>query len=277
MSRAAVIQMTSATSVEKNLVRARQLLEQAVERGAKLAVLPENVAIMGAREGDKLAVAEDFGAGPIQTFIAHVARELGIWIVAGTLPIKSDREPLKVAGASLVFDAEGRCVARYDKIHLFDVDIPHREERYRESNTVAAGRSTVVIDTPIGRLGLAVCYDMRFPEQFRSMLDEGAQIFSLPSAFTTPTGKVHWDLLVRARAVDNLCFVLAAAQWGSHESGRETWGDSMIVDPWGTVLGRLPHGEGVVVTDIDLRALEAVRERFPATAHRRFKILSPSH
>jgi predicted amidohydrolase len=277
MSRAAVIQMTSSASAERNLARARELLASAAEQGARLAVLPENFAIMGRKEADKLALAEPFGSGPMQSFLARTARELGLWIVAGTLPIKSEREPLKVAGASLLFDDEGRCVARYDKMHLFDVDLPGLKERYRESATIAAGREPVVVDTPLGRLGMAVCYDVRFPELFRNALDAGAQILCLPSAFTVPTGRAHWDLLVRARAVDNLCFMLASAQWGAHESGRETYGDSMIVDPWGEVLARLPSGEGVAVADIDLGRQTEVRERFPATTHRRFTIVPPAN
>jgi nitrilase len=276
MSRAAVIQMTSTASAERNLARARELLVNAAEQGAQLAVLPENFAIMGRKEADKLALAEPFGSGPMQSALARTARELGLWIVAGTLPIKSEREPLKVAGASLLFDDEGRCVARYDKIHLFDVDLPGRQERYRESATIAAGQQPVVVDTPIGRLGMAVCYDVRFPELFRNALDAGAQILCLPSAFTGPTGRAHWDLLVRARAVDNLCYMLASAQWGTHENGRETYGDSMIVDPWGDVLARLPAGEGVAVAEIDLPRQTEVRERFPATSHRRFTISPPA-
>jgi nitrilase len=276
MSRAAVIQMTSTASAERNLARACELLASAAEQGARLAVLPENFAIMGRKEADKLALAEPFGSGPMQSVLARTARELGLWIVAGTLPIKSEREPLKVTGASLLFDDEGRCVARYDKMHLFDVDLPGRQERYRESATIAAGQQPVVVDTPLGRLGMAVCYDVRFPELFRNALDAGAQVLCLPSAFTGPTGRAHWDLLVRARAVDNLCYMLAAAQWGTHENGRETYGDSMIVDPWGEVLARLPSGEGVAVADIDLTRQSEVRERFPATSHRRFTITPPA-
>ena len=206
--------MTSAPEVEANLAMARVLLERARAEGATLAALPENFAIMGLKEADKLAVAEPPGEGPIQAFLGHCARELGLWIVGGTIPVRVDDDPARVAAASLVFDDRGRCVSRYDKIHLFDVDIPGREERYQESATIAPGTEPATVSTPIGRLGLAVCYDVRFPELFRWLQAQGAEVLSLPSAFTAPTGRAHWELLVRARAVENLCYVLAPAQSG---------------------------------------------------------------
>ena len=270
MPLAAVLQMTSAASVEANLSCARTLLEQAHAAGAALAVLPENFAIMGRKETDKVDVGEPLGEGPIQAFLARTARELGIWIIGGTLPIKVDDEPQRVAAASLVFDAQGKFVARYDKIHLFDVDIPDREERYRESATIAPGRGFTVVNTPVGHVGLSVCYDVRFPELFRSLESQGAQVLSIPAAFTVPTGRAHWELLLRARAVENLCFVLAAAQGGVHENGRETFGDSLIVDPWGQVLARVAEpGPGVAVAEIDLTLQAELRTRFPALTHRR--------
>jgi predicted amidohydrolase len=269
----AVIQMTSSPDVEANLASARSLLERAREQGAVLAALPENFPIMGRKETDKLAVAEIPGEGPIQAFLGHCARELGLWIVGGTLPIKSEQESGRVAAASLVFDERGRCLGRYDKIHLFDVDIPGREERYRESATVAPGMQAVVVPTPIGRLGLAVCYDVRFPELFRLLQVQGAEIFSLPSAFTAPTGRAHWELLVRARAVENLCYVLAPAQSGMHPNGRETYGDSMIVDPWGHVLARVAEpGPGLAIADVDRTLQQELRGRFPALSHRRCNV-----
>ncbi len=274
MPLAAVIQMTSSPDVEANLALARGLLEQARAQGAVLAALPENFAILGRREADKLAVAEAPGEGPIQSFLGRCARELGLWILGGTVPVRSAQSG-KVAAASLLFDDQGRCAARYDKIHLFDVDIPQREERYRESATVAAGGGAVVVATPVGRLGLAVCYDVRFPELFRLLQQRGAEVFSLPSAFTAPTGRAHWELLVRARAVENLCFMLAPAQSGLHLNGRETWGDSMIVDPWGHVLARVEEaGPGLAVAEIDRTMQEELRQRFPALAHRRFQVQS---
>jgi nitrilase len=273
MSVAAVIQMTSSPIVEANLATARGLLERAHAQGAILAVLPENFAIMGRKEADKLAVAEPAGEGPIQAFLGHCARELGMWIVGGTIPIHDATEPGRVAAASLVFDERGRCAARYDKIHLFDVDIPGREERYRESATVMPGAQPVVTTTPLGRLGMAVCYDVRFPELFRVLQAQGAEVFSLPSAFTAPTGRAHWELLVRARAVENLCYVLAPAQSGMHDNGRETYGDSMIVNPWGHVVARVAEaGPGLAVAEIDRTLQHELRGRFPALAHRKFKV-----
>jgi deaminated glutathione amidase len=276
MSVVAVIQMTSAPEVEANLAAARGLLERARAQGAALVALPENFAIMGRREADKLEVAETLGEGPIQAFLGHCARELGLWIVGGTIPIRDADEPGRVAAASLVFDERGRCVARYDKIHLFDVDIPGRQERYRESATIVPGEEPVVVTTPLGRLGLAVCYDVRFPELFRMLQAQGAEIFSLPSAFTAPTGRAHWELLVRARAVENLCYVLAPAQSGTHVNGRETYGDSMIVDPWGHVIARVAEaGPGLAVGEIDRTLQLELRGRFPALSHRKLAVAIP--
>ena len=274
--------MTSAPEVEANLATARVLLERARAEGAMLAALPENFAIMGRKESDKVEVAETPGEGPIQAFLGHCARELGIWIIGGTIPLRVDTEPQRVASASLVFDERGRCVARYDKIHLFDVDVPDRNgearnERYRESATVAPGSQPMVVPTPCGRVGMAICYDVRFPELFRVLQEQGAEILSLPSAFTAPTGKAHWELLVRARAVENLCYVLAPAQSGIHPNGRETWGDSLIVDPWGQVVSRVADaGPGLAVAEIDRTVQQELRERFPALSHRRFSIAPPA-
>lgn len=273
MPYAAVVQMTSTPDVAANLATARLLLERARQQGATLVALPENFAIMGHHEADKVAVAEPMGEGPIQVFLSRCASELGLWIIGGTIPIEAHGQPGKVAAASLVFDDRGRCVNRYDKIHLFDVDIPEREERYRESATIVAGNLPVVVSTPIGHVGLAVCYDVRFPELFRVLLDQGAEVLSLPSAFTAPTGRAHWELLLRARAVENLSYVLAPAQSGIHPNGRETWGESMIVDPWGRVLSRVTEpGAGLALAEIDRTLQQDLRVRFPATAHRRFHI-----
>jgi nitrilase len=259
--------MNSSPDVTHNLGVAGTLLAEAAAGGAVLAVLPENFAIMGAREADRLAVAEAPGTGPIQDAMAELAQKLSLWIVAGTLPLKG-RSGNKVAPASVVFDANGRQVARYDKIHLFDVDIPGKSESYRESKNTAPGSRAVLVPTPAGLLGLSVCYDMRFPELYRQLSAAGAQWFSMPSAFTVPTGRAHWEPLLRARAIENLAYVVAPAQWGRHASGRETYGDSLIVDYWGAVLGRLESGVGVVIAELDLAAQAEARRNFPALTHR---------
>ena len=263
----AAIQMTSGPDVAANLQQARTLLIQAQERGAVLAALPENFAFMGLKDADKRAVGEADGSGPIQDSLAAAARDLKLWIVGGTLPIRVEGDG-RVAAASLVFNDAGQRVARYDKIHLFDVDIPGKAETYRESAHVAPGRTPVVVDTPAGKLGLSVCYDMRFPELFRKLSAAGAQILSVPSAFTGPTGRAHWETLLRARAIENLCHVIAPAQSGFHPNGRETYGDSMIIDHWGAVLQRLPRGQGCVVADVDLNRQGSARTSFPALDHR---------
>jgi deaminated glutathione amidase len=265
----AAIQMTSGPDVAANLEQAGALLEDASARGARLAVLPENFAFMGLKDADKRAVAEADGSGPGQDFLAATARRLRLWIVGGTLPLRAGADG-RVAAASLVYSSDGQRVGRYDKIHLFDVDIPGRVEAYRESANVAPGAGATVLDTPVGRLGLSVCYDVRFPELYRHLSAAGAQILSVPSAFTAPTGRAHWETLLRARAIENLCYVVAPAQSGFHPSGRETYGDSMIVDYWGRVLQRLPRGRGCALAEIDLERQAAVRASFPALAHRAF-------
>jgi len=266
--RVAAIQMGSGPDVEPNMSRASELLADAAAAGAAVAVLPENFACMPDRDADRLRIAEEDGDGPIQEFLARSSRDLGIWIVGGTIPVRlaGDSRP---AAACLVFDAQGRRRARYDKIHLFDVALPDREESYRESDTIKPGDGVVVVDSPVGRLGLAVCYDLRFPELFRRMLDEGMEVVALPAAFTAHTGRAHWETLLRARAIENLCWVVAAAQWGRHPNGRETWGDSMVIEPWGKVVDRRRSGSGVVVADIDLARQARVRRQFPAVSHRK--------
>jgi deaminated glutathione amidase len=267
----AALQMTSGPDVTANLAQARALLEEAAGRGAQLAALPENFSFMGLKDADKRAVAEADGSGPVQEFLGAVARELGLWIVGGTMPLKSGPDG-RVAAACLVFGADGRRAARYDKIHLFDVDIPGRTESYRESAHVAPGSGPTVLDTPVGRLGLSVCYDVRFPELYRQLSALGAQLLAVPSAFTGPTGQAHWETLLRARAIENLCYVIAPAQSGFHPSGRETYGDSMIVDYWGRILQRVPRGRGCAIAEVDLVRQGGVRESFPALRHR---VLAP--
>jgi predicted amidohydrolase len=274
MTVVAAIQMASGPNVSANLLEAGKLIERAVTAGACLVVLPENFAIMGASEQDKVQAREPFGAGAIQDFLAQQAARHGIWLVGGTMPL-STGDPSKIRAAALVFDDKGRLVARYDKLHLFDVHIEESGENYTESATIEAGSGVVVVDTPCGKLGLAVCYDLRFPELFRAMLDQGIQVIAVPAAFTAITGRAHWETLVRARAIENLCYVIAAAQGGYHLSGRETHGDSMIVDPWGIVLQRLPRGTGFITADIDYQRLTSIRRNFPAVQHRRLTCRMP--
>jgi predicted amidohydrolase len=263
----ATIQMNSGPDVTHNIGVAGTLLAEAAAGGAVLAVLPENFAIMGAKESDRLAVAETPGAGPIQDALAELARRLSLWIVAGTLPLRG-RSANRVAPACVVFDANGKAVARYDKIHLFDVEVPEKREIYRESAAFEPGKEPILVETPAGMLGLSICYDMRFPELYRQLSARGATLLAMPAAFTVPTGQAHWEVLLRARAIENLCYVLAAAQWGMHANGRETYGDAMIVDYWGRVLNRRPSGAGVVLAEVDPAAQAAVRAGFPALKHR---------
>src|ERR1700688_1155629 len=263
----AALQMPSAADVALNLELAARLLAEARAAGARVAVLPENFSFMGVRDVDKRARAEPDGDGPVQRFLSQQARDLGLWIVGGTTPIAQEAGG-RVAAACLVYSDDGRRAGRYDKMHLFDVDIPGKTESYRESKNVAPGSRAVLVPTPAGLLGLSVCYDMRFPELYRQLSAAGAQCFTIPSAFTVPTGRAHWETLLRARAIENLSYVVAAAQWGRHASGRETYGDSVIVDYWGTVLARLSAGSGVVIAELDLAAQAETRRNFPALTHR---------
>lgn len=269
MNRVAAIQMASGPNVDANLNEVAKIIDDAVNVGAGLIVLPENFAFMGINESDIVKVAENSGAGKIQNFLADQAAKHNVWLVGGTLPLKTD-SPDRVKAACLVFNEKGEQVARYDKIHLFDVELVDSNETYAESKTIEPGDEIVVIDSPFGQLGLAICYDIRFPEQFRAMLQKGVELFAIPSAFTAITGKAHWEILIRARAIENLSFVIAAAQGGYHVNGRETHGDSMIVDPWGSVLDRLPRGSGYVISDMDSERLKNIRRNFPAIEHRRF-------
>ena len=264
----AAIQMASGPNVNANLLEAERLIARAVNEGAGMVVLPENFAIMGMNEQDKVAVREQDGDGPIQEFLAQQAVKHGIWVVGGTIPMVAST-PTKVRAVCLVYNDAGECVARYDKVHLFDVSLEGGVEQYTESETIESGEEVVVIDSPFGRMGLAVCYDLRFPEMFRKMLDQDMELVVLPSAFTAITGRAHWEVLVRARAIENLCYVVAAAQGGYHVNGRETHGDSMVVSPWGAVIDRLARGSGVVIADIDRDQLASIRRSLPAISHRR--------
>jgi nitrilase len=244
----AAVQMCSGLDVAANVATARRLLGAAAAQGAQLAVLPENFALMAQKEKDRRAIAETDGDGPVQNQLSQFARELGITLVAGTFPIRVPGEE-RVAAASLVYGPDGGRIGRYDKIHLFDVNVPDAAESHRESAGMVPGRNIGVFDTPAGRVGVAVCYDLRFPELFRQMLDAGAQLFVVSAAFTVPTGEAHWHLLLRARAVENLSALVAAAQTGSHQNGRQTFGHSAVIDCWGRLLAELPAGEGVAAAD----------------------------
>ena len=263
----AAVQMASSPNVSGNLLEAGRLIETAANQGAHLVVLPENFALMGLKETDKLQVAEIEGSGPIQEFLSRSAERHRLWLVGGTIPLRCDSG--KVRAACLVFDDKGRRIGRYDKIHLFDVSVPGTEESYQESATIEAGEDALVIDTPFGRLGLSVCYDIRFPELYRQMAAVGMDLLAVPSAFTARTGAAHWEILVRARSVENLCYTIAANQGGFHMNGRETYGHSMIVDPWGAIMSSLAQGSGVVTAQFDRDRLEKVRAAFPALTHTR--------
>ncbi len=267
-ARVAAVQMVSGADVASNLREAAVLLSEAADAGAALAVLPENFACMPTDESYRRKIAEEDGDGPIQAFLSAQAERLKMWVVGGTIPLRvaDDDRP---AAACLVCDSAGRRVARYDKMYLFDVSLPGGQESYRESDNIRPGDTPVVIDSPIGRLGLAVCYDLRFPGLFRMLGDRGAQMIALPSAFTASTGRAHWEPLVRARAIENLAWVVAADQGGRHDGGRETFGDSMIVDPWGKILDRRAAGPGIVTGDVDLNWQDDLRRRFPTLEHRK--------
>lgn len=259
----AALQMASGPSVAGNLSEARRLIENAVAQGARLVVLPEFFSIMGMKDSDMVAAREQQGSGVMQNFLSEMARKHSIWVVGGSIPLVANA-PNKIRNTCLVFDELGKQVARYDKIHLFNLDLGN--EHYHEANTIEAGNQVVVVDSPFGRIGLAICYDLRFPELFRAM--KNVDIVVLPSAFTATTGKMHWETLVRARAIENLTYVIAAAQGGYHVNGRETHGHSMIVDPWGRVLDELPRGSGVVLAEVNPSYQASLRASLPALTHR---------
>jgi nitrilase len=261
--RIAAVQMASGPNVEGNLKEAARLIEMAAAQGAKLVALPEYFPIMGLDERDKVKVREEQGAGPIQEFLSGMARRQGIWIVGGSVPLVAST-PDKVRNSSLVYDDQGRLVARYDKIHLFGFEMG--AESYSEPRTIEPGKDIVVFDSPFGRIGLSICYDLRFPELYRAMHE--VDLILVPSAFTETTGKAHWETLIRARAIENLCYVLAPAQGGYHVNKRETHGDTMLVDPWGVIIDRLPRGSGVVIGDISHAHTRKLRQSLPALTHR---------
>lgn len=264
----AAVQMATGPNVNANLSEVERLVREAAASGAGLVVLPENFAFMGRRERDLLALAEADQDGPLQAFLSRIAARYEVWIVGGTVPLRA-ADPDRVRAACLVFNAAGTRVGRYDKVHLFDVALPGNDERYQESDIIEPGDGITVLDSPFGRLGLLVCYDLRFPELIRRMQDEGVELLAMPAAFTALTGKAHWETLVRARAIENLCYLIAAAQGGFHLNGRETHGHSMIVDPWGAILAQVPRGTGVISCPIDRQYQDSVRRSFPVLTHRR--------
>jgi deaminated glutathione amidase len=266
MVKVAGIQMASSPQVASNLIEAERLIALAVEQGAKIVVLPEYFCIMGAKDIDKVAVREKPGDGKIQTFLSKMAKEYEIWLIGGTVPLVSNF-PNKVRNSCLVYNDKGVQVARYDKIHLFGLDLG--TEHYHEEKTIEPGDTIVVVDTPYGKIGLSICYDLRFPELYRAMGQ--VDMIVIPSAFTETTGKAHWESLIRARAIENLCYVIAPAQGGYHLSGRETHGNSMIVDPWGVILDRLPRGSGVVVANVNRDYQTSLRNSLPALKHKTIK------
>lgn len=278
--RVAAVQMVSSGNIHQNLDAAAALIETAVRQGAELVLLPENFAVLDGGPLRQFAEVQGAEESLLQAFLSQQARSHGITLVGGTIPLlsrppqadgsrRADLDDGRVRPASLVYDSSGQVIARYDKMHLFDVKVADRQAEYSESRSFEAGDQAVVADTSVGRLGLTVCYDLRFPELYRTLLEAGAEIFTVPSAFTRTTGEAHWEVLLRARAIENQCFVVAANQGGVHNQTRETFGHSMIVDPWGKVLERVTVGEGVAITDINLKQLNRIRQDMPITSHRR--------
>ena len=268
--RVAAIQMNSGKDVAVNLELAGKLLADAAGDGCTLAVLPENFALMPERGRDKAKVAEEPGEGPIQTFLSEASRSHGLWIIAGSVPLVSPEiNARRVYGACPVYDSDGHAQAIYNKIHLFDVDLVDKQESYRESRSMYPGDEVVTVDTPCGRVGLTICYDLRFPELFRQLVDRGATVFTVPAAFTATTGEAHWHTLLRSRAIENLAYVIAPGQYGEHPDRRSTYGHSLIIDPWGRVLAEAGDGNGFIAADIDPLLPEKLRSEFPALSNRR--------
>ncbi len=261
--------MISTADVDQNLESASELITQAVNQGAYFLLLPENFPLMGHEEHDKVAILEPFGQGPIQDFLSEQSQKHGIWLMGGTIPLQASVVD-KIRAACLFYDPEGNCAFRYDKMHLFDVTVDEDAgESYQESNTLEAGNEIVVAETPFGNIGMSVCYDLRFPELYRAMLKNDVNIITVPSAFTATTGVAHWKSLLRARAIENLCYVIASNQGGRHINDRETWGHSMIIDPWGEILDCVEKGPGFAIADIDLEKQKTLRRNFPCLEHRK--------
>lgn len=268
--RVAAVQMHSGDNLNQNLELAGRLLAESAADGCVLAVLPENFPLMGTHGKDKLEYAEELGAGPIQEFLARMASENHLWIVSGSIPLRSSRVN-RCYGATLVVDAEGATKSCYRKIHLFDVELPGHDESYRESASLTAGEDLIVQDTPVGCLGLSICYDLRFPELYRKLTEMGATVLSVPAAFTFVTGQAHWHTLLRARAIENLAYVIAPGQFGQHSDGRTTYGHSLIVDPWGRIVAEAAEGNCVITADLDPGLPKKLRQEFPTLDHRVFR------
>jgi len=262
----AAVQMVSTPDVSRNLDAAAKLIAEAAAAGARLVVLPEYFCLMGRRDTDKLAVAEVDATGPIQQMLSDQARLCGVWVVGGTLPMRTDK-PDRVRNSCCVYAPDGRRAARYDKLHLFAFD--NGREQYDEGRVLEAGSTPVAFDADGLRVGLSICYDLRFPELYRALSAPPCDLVCVPSAFTYTTGRAHWELLLRARAVENQCYVVAPAQGGDHENGRRTWGHTMVVDPWGEVLAQREAGPGVVLAQVDVDRIASVRRQLPALVHRR--------
>ncbi|OQW91361.1 MAG: acyltransferase [Beggiatoa sp. IS2] len=269
MYRVAAIQMASGPTVEANLQEVARLLSQAVREGAQLVVLPESFALMSHNLEDNLLFCEQWGQGLLQSFLSQQAQHHGIWLIGGTVPLVAATAH-KFRSACLVFDNTGLCVARYDKIHLFDVTLSP-EEHYTESSVIEAGSQVTTVTTPLGRVGLAICYDLRFPELFRCLLTEGMEIIALPAAFTAVTGEAHWEVLLRARAIENLSYLIAANQVSQPDQKRKTFGHSMIIDPWGKILAGLPQGNGIIYANLEVEHLSSLRQHFPSIHHRKIQ------
>lgn len=279
--KAAVVQMVSGPDVHANLRSAAELIARARDEGAELILLPENFAVLDGGPLSQFAEREGDSAALLQGFLREQARSTGAWLIAGSMPMSTrparvgeSQEAVsggRVRPACMVYDPQGRLVARYDKMHLFDVQVEDRQAQYSESRSFEPGDDAVCVQTPLGSIGLSICYDLRFPELYRRLLEQGAQLLTVPSAFTKVTGEAHWEVLLRARAIENQCYVLAANQGGVHNATRETWGHSMIVDPWGRILACVESGPGVAVAELDLAALAALRARMPIQSHRRFR------
>lgn len=267
--RVAAIQMASGSIIKGNLIEAAKLIGRAAADGAELIVLPENFGMIGVHPEDVVGFSEQYGSGPIQDFLAQQSAKHTVYIAGGSIPLSANKKT-HYRNSLLIYNPQGENIARYDKIHLFDVSLPDDNERYNESAVIEAGNDYVVVDIGVAKLGLAICYDLRFPELFRELVNKGADVILLPSAFTAATGKAHWHPLLKARAIENLSFLIASAQGGYHVNGRETYGHSLIVDPWGNILDEIDSGSGYAIADLDLAQQKKTRESFPVLSHRKF-------
>lgn len=269
MAKFGIVQMTSGADPEKNFLHLRKKVKGLQLQGAKVVITPENCLVFGS-QADYQRHAEPLGDGPLQAEVAAMAKQFGLWILIGSMPIL--RENGAITTTALLFDDQGECRADYDKIHMFDVDVADQHRRYRESDTFLAGDAIKVVETPYGKIGLSICYDVRFPQLYTALREQGAEIIVVPAAFTKVTGRAHWEVLLRARAIETQCWVVAAAQWGEHNESRETWGHSMIVDPWGQIVTCQQQGTGVIMANIDLDLCRTIRTNMPLVKHARLGV-----